>query len=186
MLGHEQPSRSLFRLSMSAASWGWAMRDDPAELCLYAGLLSHSAKHFEELGVNALSPHTHFFFYSPPPTFLSQQPTGSKRPFAVVKATPYHKDGTIKWQQPRALLPISAASLSRPRCHCQPCCWAQARPILQESDECSHPACLALDPCSQWAGGDVGPAPHGPCPAACMLQASALPRCIPPSTVTPH
>lgn len=82
-----------------------------------------------------LSPHPPLpFFIPPPPPFLSQQQTGSKRPFAVVKATLYHKDDAMKWQQPRALLPISAASLSRPQCRCQPCCRAQARAILRERD----------------------------------------------------
>lgn len=131
VLDHEQPQGSESVPVHARSQLG--LGDAAAEPCPHAGPLSHGASHFEELGVNAwVSPPPLFFFFIHPP-FLSQQPTGSKRPFAVVKATPYHEDGAVKWQQPRALLSISAASLARPWCRCQQCCSVRARATPRES-----------------------------------------------------
>ena len=132
-LDHEQP---LVSLSKSVHAHGQlGLGHAPTKPCPHSGPLFHGEKHFEKLGVNAPPP---LFFLSPP--FLSQQPTGSKRPFAVVKATPYHEDGAVKWQQPRALLSISTASLARPRCCCRRCSSARVRAALWGPGAATQPA----------------------------------------------
>lgn len=159
VLDHEQPPGSLSGPVHAHSQLG--LGDALAEPRLHTGPLSQGANHFEELGVNALFFSPSLFF--PPRPFPAQQPTGSKRPFAVVKATRYHKDGAVKWQQPRALLSISATSLARPRCHCQPCCSAGAR------------------------GGQARSQPHGPCPGACKPDAPSSPqRCYPTPVTSLH
>lgn len=133
--------------SMSMASWGWGMPRPSLARTLDPSPMEQTTLRNWELML--FPPSSPLFFLFPPP-FLSQQPTGSKRPFAVVKATPYHEDGAVKWQQPRALLSISAASLARPRCRCQRCCSARAKAAPWES--------------AGWAGGELPPSLPGPGP----------------------
>lgn len=153
--------------------------DAPAEASPHTGLCSHGANDFEELGVNALfyffpPLSLFFFFFLILPPFLSQLPTGSKRPFAVVKATVYHEEGAVKWQQPRALLSISAASLVRPWLPLPGRCSARA-PSPWDGRRGAGTAAGPSPMHEMGAGGDGGHNlhPSGVC-SACSLHPTAL------------